>query len=217
MTKIYQEIFQNDTLFQEHFKALSNNGEVGAGDCSHSFTEEVSFDENAAERVCRLCGLVTDSETITDYEKLSGCMSLEDFMNVRYGPATAQGLQSFMLPSPTDKRLKVREKFIDIGILSALRTYTNLQRIAEQCNIPKFFADEAMRSLLRTRKGLYSDHQQVNALKRAIYIAMFTRKNLSHLITALEYYEDIALEPRKEVEVNPGSISRKCLMARCGI
>lgn len=89
-------------------------------------------------------------------------------MNLRYGPATAQGLQSFLLPMPTDPRLKVRDRFIDTDMMNILRTYTNLMRFCENYHIPKLYGDEAMRQLLKARRGLFSHNLQVKKLIEVI-------------------------------------------------
>lgn len=213
MAQDYKELFANNDLFESHFRKLANKVHK-IKECNHDFKDVVSFDESSTESVCNLCGVVVPSQTVGESEKLSGCMSLEEFMNVRYGPATPHGLQSFLLPMPTDKKLKMRDQFLDLGILNNLRIYTNLERIAAHCGIPSFLVSEAMRSLMRTGIGAYSDHLQVNTLRRVIHAEMYYRKGMERLLTALDAYEKDALEPRKETTINSKTAARSAMM-RC--
>lgn len=127
---------------------------------SHVFTEVVSLDNSGFEKVCG-CGEVLPSE-IDVIDKVSGCMDLETYMNVVYGPPTNMALHNFLLP--TLVKIRCRDRFVDAKILSKLRVYTALLRVCEQRNIPKDYADEAMRRLLKSGRGIHSKYEYVKHL-----------------------------------------------------
>lgn len=128
---------------------------------THAFEDKVSLDGSGYEKVCTECGTVAPSE-IDIIDKVSGCMDLNEFMNVKYGPPTPVALESFLLP--TLRRIKCRDQFVDAKILAKLRIYTAMLRICEQNNIPKMYADEAMRRLLKSGKGVHSKYALVRHL-----------------------------------------------------
>lgn len=169
-------------------------------------------DEDGFERICRNCGRIFPT-SITPLEKLDGCMSLEEFQNVRYGPATPVGLQSFLLPTIA-QGVKCRDKFVDNGHLLKLRRYTDIVRICERLAIPKEYADEVMRQLLKDKKGLYSVYRPIeileglltcqpllhnriprlqNMTKQAKQIAKYRREN-HELKKQLEEYRSLAVQ-----------------------
>lgn len=130
----------------------------------HDYSEAVTLDGAGFEQVCT-CGIIKPSE-VEETEKLNGCMSLQEFMNVRYGPSTPIFLESFLLP--TFAQVRCRDRFRDVKILSKLRVYTNLLRVCEQQGIPKVYAEEAMRLLLKKGKGLHSKYEFIKCLIEAI-------------------------------------------------
>jgi hypothetical protein len=153
----------------------------------HYFEEVVTLDGAGFERVCA-CGEVAVSE-VEESEKLNGCMSLQEFMNVRYGPSTPIFLESFLLP--TFAQVKCRDRFRDVKILSKLRIYTNLLRLCEQQAIPKTYAQEAMRLLLKSGKGLHSKYEFIKKLIEAIQ----EEPRLNNRVPALK---DMLQQPRRK-------------------
>lgn len=155
--------FEQDEKFNKHFdRALKPNVILPVTSCLHEFDEVITPDETGNERVCIRCGIVAQTE-ITEFEKLSGCLEGEDFLKVRYGPATPTALQSFLLPTLATK-VKCRDKFVDTGHLAKTRQYTNIQRLCQQFNIPNDYAIEVMRILLRSGKNLHSRYKPVELL-----------------------------------------------------
>lgn len=155
--------FDKHEAFNAHFdRALKPNVTVVVTKCRHEYDETVTPDLNGNERVCVRCGEVAITE-ITEFEKLSGCLEGEDFLKVRYGPATPTALQSFLLPTIAYK-VKCRDKFVDTGHLAKTRQYTNIQRVCQRHAIPNDYAVEVMRRLLRTGKNLHSRYKPVEIL-----------------------------------------------------
>lgn len=126
----------------------------------HTYTEVASLDGSGFERVCD-CGIVQPSE-IDVIDKVSGCMDLESYMKVVYGPPTNPALQNFLLP--TLVKIRCRDKFVDAKILAKLRIYTAILRISEQRGIPREYADEAMRRLLKSGHGIHSKYEHIKHL-----------------------------------------------------
>jgi hypothetical protein len=95
-------------------------------------------------------------------DKLDRAFDLTEYQNLRYGPSTPQGLQSFLIPTlPT---VKCKDKFLNNAILDKLRVFTDILRICERVGLPKFYAEEAMRIIIKRNRGMFSFNWQVDAL-----------------------------------------------------
>lgn len=131
----------------------------------HKFEETPTLDGAGLERVCRGCGVVAPTE-ITEFDKLSGCLDADGYNNLRFGAPTPVALHSFLLP--TLRRIKCRDRYVDIKILGKLKVYTDLLGICQRANIPKSYADETMRILLKRKRGLYSKYEPSKVLATLI-------------------------------------------------
>jgi hypothetical protein len=141
----------------------------------HTWSDEPTLDRAGFEKVCTTCGEVAPTE-ITEFDKLSGCLDADGYNNLRFGAPTPVFLQSFLLP--TLRRIKCRDRYVDIKILSKLKVYTDLLGICERAHIPKDYADETMRILLKRKKGLYSKYVPTRVL---IGLLKFDKRLMSRI------------------------------------
>jgi len=156
----YNDVFADENI-AKYWEGRGRQTDKIEGACQHNLIETPTLDGNGNEFVCDKCGEAPEIE-IDEPVKLSGCMALEDFLKVCYGPATPVYLESFLVP--TLRRIACRDRYLDIKILSKLRTYTAIIRVCEQYGIPRMYADDTMRLLLIRKKGLYSKYIPIKVL-----------------------------------------------------
>lgn len=181
---------------------------------SHSFEETPTLDGAGIERVCRGCGEVAQSE-ITEFDKLSGCLDADGYNNLRFGAPTPVALHSFLLP--TLRRIKCRDRYVDIKILGKLKVYTDLLGICQRANIPKSYADETMRILLKRKRGLYSKYEPSKVL--ATLLITPSEKEIEKVnkkIYELTILRDALLERKKTVSVLGNRVDILIPTKRCG-
>lgn len=164
----YYKLFSNADISRA-FEDRQPKSAVLKGEllCDHKFTETPSLDSAGFENVCSLCGALLPTQ-IDEGAKLAGCLSLDEWnKDITYGPPTPVFLQSFLVP--TFRRIACRDRYLDVKILGKLRVYTSLQRVCDQHNIPRSYADETMRILLVEKKGLYSKYIPIQKLIRLLH------------------------------------------------
>ena len=188
----YSQLFKDEQISEAFaFRRQKSSGK--GDDCAHTFVEDTSLDTSGHERICTKCGTLAQTE-IDEGTKLAGCLDLEQWQDVPYGPPTPVFLQSFLVP--TLRRIKCRDRYVDIKILAKLRTYTAIQRVCSRFSIPQSFADEAMRILLKRGKGLYSKYAYVKILIELI------EKGDPRLRSRIPLLEPLSAAPRREYQKN---------------
>jgi len=201
----YAIIFQDEVLLDALERRQAKQAEKP--DCVHTFTEAQSLDDSGNEQICQKCGEVGTNE-IPEAARLTGGIDPEDWWrDISWGPATPIALESFLVP--TLRRIKCRDRYVDIKILAKLRSYTAIQRLCEQHHIPKRFADEVMTLLLKRRKGLYSKYDPVRLLCELI------KNGDPRLHSRLAALEPLAIKPRpqkrgvKKTKVQASKVQKK--------
>lgn len=201
----YSTIFQDQSVLDAFERRQVKQTEKP--DCDHVFTETLSIDDSGNENICFRCGVVGSNE-IPEAARLTGGIDPEDWWrNISWGPATPIALESFLVP--TLRRIKCRDRYVDIKILAKLRSYTAIQRLCEQHHIPKRFADEVMTLLLKRRKGLYSKYDPVRLLCELI------KNGDPRLHSRLAALEPLAIKPRpqkrgvKKTKVQASKVQKK--------